>query len=137
MRTVAFQRHLVLVNGNAAPPTGDVASPHLYGQAVDIAKRGMSMTELAWMRSYLTPVESAGKIDVEEEFQQSCFHLSVYRRYLGVPAPRTVPDPAPQRTFQQVRTVQPAPAMRPLQRAKAALTKRRRLPTALLATGLR
>ncbi len=137
VRTVAFQRHLVLVNGNAAPPTGDVASPHLYGQAVDIAKRGMSVTELAWMRSYLTPVESAGKIDVEEEFQQSCFHMSVYRRYLGLPTPRTVPDPAPQRTLQQVRAVQSPPALRPLQRAKAVLTKRRRLPTALLATGLR
>jgi hypothetical protein len=23
-----------------------------------------------------------GKVDVEEEFQQSCFHISVYKRYL-------------------------------------------------------
>ena len=137
MRTVAFQRHLVLVNGNAAPPTGDVASPHLYGQAIDIAKRGMSVTELAWMRSYLTPVETAGKIDVEEEFQQACFHISVYRRYAGLPEPNRVPDPPPGRTLQLARAQQPAPSMHPLQRAKAALARHRRLPTALLATGLR
>ena len=24
----------------------------------------------------------SGKIDVEEEFQQACFHISVYRAYL-------------------------------------------------------
>ncbi|MGI4854034.1 MAG: DUF5715 family protein [Janthinobacterium lividum] len=123
-RTVAFQRRLVLTNGNAAPPTGNVASPHLYGQALDIAKHGMSVTELAWMRSYLTPVETAGKIDVEEEFQQACFHISVYRRYLGLPAPRNTPTPevAPSRVLQQV---------------KATPAKRRHIPTALLATGLR
>ncbi len=137
VRTVAFQRHLVLVNGNAAPPTGDVASPHLYGQAIDIAKKGMSVTEIAWMRSYLTPVEAAGKIDVEEEFQQSCFHMSVYRRYAGLPEPNRVPEPPAARTLQLARTQQPAPSMHPLQRAKAALSRHRRLPTALLATGLR
>ena len=27
------------------------------------------------------PLISVGKIDVEEEFQQACFHVSVYRRY--------------------------------------------------------
>ncbi len=56
VRTVAFQRHLTLINGNAAPPTGEVASPHLYGQAIDLAKHGMSITQIAWMRAYLTPV---------------------------------------------------------------------------------
>ena len=35
------------------------------------------------MRSYLSPLESAGKIDVEEEFHQSCFHISVYQSYGG------------------------------------------------------
>lgn len=125
-RTVEFQRHLVRVNGNAAPPTGDVASPHLYGQAVDLAKRGMSLTEIMWMRAYLTPVEADGKIDVEEEFQQSCFHVSVYRRYLGVaPGKKALPK-------QEARV----PV---LQEAKSgdAAGKRSRLPTALLATGLR
>ena len=124
VRTVSFQRHLVRINGNAAPPTGEIASPHLYGQTVDIAKHGMSVTEIAWMRAYLTPVETSGKIDVEEEFQQSCFHISAYRRYLGIPSPRSVPEPEPSPT-------------RTLQQVKATPTHRRHLPTALLATGIR
>ena len=126
VRTVEFQRHLVRINGNAAPPTGDIASPHLYGQAVDLGKRGMSVTEVAWMRAYLTPVESAGKIDVEEEFQQSCFHISVYRRYLGLPAKKNAPAPdaLPQRKMELVKA-SPAPS------------KRRRRFGALLAAGVR
>ncbi len=124
VRTVAFQRHLVLVNGNAAPPTGDIASPHLYGQAVDIAKHGMSITEIAWMRAYLTPVETEGKIDVEEEFQQACFHISVYRSYLGLPGKQPLPEAEP-------------PAVHTLQQAKAAPAKRRHISTALLAMRLR
>ena len=126
VRTVEFQKHLVRINGNAAPPTGDVASPHLYGQAIDLGKRGMSMTEIAWMRAYLTPVEGSGKIDVEEEFQQSCFHISVYRRYLGLPQKKNapVPDALPQRKMELVKAT-PAPS------------KRRRRISALLAAGVR
>ena len=82
VRTVEFQQHLVHVNGNAAPAEGDTASPHLTGQAVDIAKHGLSLTEIAWLRGYLLPLVQEGKIDVEEEFQQSCFHISVYKKYL-------------------------------------------------------
>ncbi len=82
VRTVEFQQHLIRVNGNAAPAEGDTASPHLTGQAVDIAKHGLSRTEVAWMRGYLMPLIQEGKIDVEEEFQQSCFHISVYKKYL-------------------------------------------------------
>jgi hypothetical protein len=82
VRTVEFQQHLVHINGNAAPAEGDTASPHLTGQAVDIAKHGLSLTEIAWLRGYLLPLVQEGKIDVEEEFQQSCFHISVYKRYL-------------------------------------------------------
>lgn len=88
VRTVSFQRRLMLTNGNAAPPTGETASPHLTGQAIDLAKRGMSMSEIAWMRGYLLPLVQQGKIDVEEEFQQSCFHISVYRKYVPQTAPR-------------------------------------------------
>ncbi|MDW5264819.1 MULTISPECIES: DUF5715 family protein [Acidobacteriaceae] len=82
VRTVEFQQHLIRINGNAAPAEGDTASPHLTGQAIDIAKHGLSRTEVAWMRGYLLPLIQEGKIDVEEEFQQSCFHISVYKRYL-------------------------------------------------------
>ena len=81
VRTVTFQARLQRVNGNAAAIDGDTASPHLTGQAIDLGKRGMSSAELAWMRAYLLPLMEAGKIDVEEEFQQACFHISVYRRY--------------------------------------------------------
>jgi hypothetical protein len=91
VRTVEFQQHLVHINGNAAPAEGDTASPHLTGQAIDIAKHGLSLTEIAWLRGYLLPLVQEGKVDVEEEFQQSCFHISVYKRYL----PSTsAPNPA-------------------------------------------
>jgi hypothetical protein len=82
VRTVAVQERLLRTNGNAAPTTGETASPHLTGQAVDIAKGGLSLTEIAWMRTYLQPLIDLGKIDVEEEFQQSCFHISVYKSFL-------------------------------------------------------
>jgi hypothetical protein len=93
VRTVEFQRALTEVNGNAAAPEGDLASPHLTGAAVDIGKKGLSMQEIAWMRAWLLPLQQAGKIDVEEEFYQSCFHISVYKSY----APAVAPKPAPRR----------------------------------------
>ena len=82
VRTVEFQQQLIHRNGNAAPAEGDTASPHLTGQAIDIGKKGLSMAEIAWLRGYLLPLVQQGKVDVEEEFQQSCFHISVYKRYL-------------------------------------------------------
>src|SRR6201996_4301400 len=86
VRTISYQLRLQRVNGNAAAIEGETASPHLTGQAIDFGKRGMSMAEIAWMRMYLTPLMQAGTIDVEEEFQQSCFHISVYRSYVGTRA---------------------------------------------------
>jgi len=89
VRTVEFQQHLLRINGNAAPAGGDTASPHLTGQAIDLAKHGLSLTEIAWLRGYLLPLVQQGKVDVEEEFQQACFHISVYKRYLPpAPVPR-------------------------------------------------
>jgi hypothetical protein len=89
VRTVAVQEHLERINGNAAPAEGATASPHLTGAAVDISKRTLTEQQVAWMREYLVPVEDAGKIDVEEEFQQAVFHISVYKQYapLGKAAP--------------------------------------------------
>jgi hypothetical protein len=84
VRTVAYQVRLQRINGNAAGTDGEAASPHLTGQAIDLGKRGMSMAQIAWMRAYLLPLMQAGKLDVEEEFQQACFHISVYRTYLPV-----------------------------------------------------
>jgi hypothetical protein len=86
VRTVSFQRHLELINGNAAPAEGDLASPHLTGAAIDIGKKGMSFSEIAWMRGWLLPVQTADRIDVEEEFHQACFHIDVYRSYDRAPA---------------------------------------------------
>jgi len=80
-RTVAYQLRLQRSNGNAAAVAGEGASPHLTGQAIDFGKRGMSAAQLAWMRATLLPLMGSGKIDVEEEFQQACFHISVYRSY--------------------------------------------------------
>jgi uncharacterized protein YcbK (DUF882 family) len=85
VRTVSYQLRLRRVNGNAAATGGEAASPHLTGQAVDFGKSGMSIEEIAWMRAYLKPLMDAGKVDVEEEFQQACFHVSVYKSYLPTP----------------------------------------------------
>jgi hypothetical protein len=87
VRTVEYQLQLQRVNGNAAAVDGDGASPHLTGQALDFGKRGMSIAQIAWMRAYLAPLMHAGKVDVEEEFQQACFHISVYRSYVPLLKP--------------------------------------------------
>lgn len=81
VRTIHFQEHLAHYNGNAAPAYGDTASPHLTGQAIDLGKKGMSLHEVAWMRAVLGQLQAAGKLDVEEEFEQACFHISVYKTY--------------------------------------------------------
>jgi hypothetical protein len=96
VRTVEYQRQLQRVNGNAAPADGDVASPHLTGGTIDLAKQGLSAKEIGWLRSWLLPIEQAGLIDVEEEFHQSCFHISVYKSYLEakLAPPTTTRKPA-------------------------------------------
>jgi hypothetical protein len=88
VRTVAYQKQLMATNGNAAPAEGDIASPHLTGATIDIAKQGLTRQELGWMRAWLLPLQTAGKIDVEEEFQQACFHITVYKSYVPPAAPR-------------------------------------------------
>jgi hypothetical protein len=89
VRTINFQRHLAHYNGNAAPTSGDTASPHLTGEAIDLGKKGMSLKEIAWMRAVLGQLQASGKLDVEEEFEQACFHISVYKTY----EPHRVPPP--------------------------------------------
>jgi len=92
VRTVEYQKQLMRINGNAAAAEGDIASPHLTGGTIDIAKQGMNRQELAWMRSWLLATQDAGKIDVEEEFKQSCFHITVYKSY-APPLPDTSSTP--------------------------------------------
>ena len=98
VRTVQYQKQLIQTNGNAAAAEGDVVSPHLTGATVDIAKGTMARQEVGWVRSWLLPLQLAGKIDVEEEFQQACFHITVYKTYVPPPPPgqRHRRRPAPQ-----------------------------------------
>jgi len=92
VRTVEYQKRLMRTNGNAAPAVGDVASPHLTGATIDIAKHGLTRNELYWMRNRLAALQDEGKIDVEEEFRQSCFHITVYKSYIGAgPAHKPAP----------------------------------------------
>lgn len=95
VRTVVYQKRLMQTNGNAAAAEGDVVSPHMTGAAVDLPKDGYSRQELAWMRSYLLAQQQAGAIDVEEEFQQSCFHITVYKSYVPARMPALPVRPAP------------------------------------------
>jgi Family of unknown function (DUF5715) len=81
VRTVQVQKKLRRRNRNAAMIDGDVASPHLTGAAVDIARRGMNKAQIKWMRDYLMNLRDAGQIDVAEEFRTRCFHITVYKEY--------------------------------------------------------
>ena len=90
VRTVEYQKRLMAVNGNAAAAEGDIVSPHLTGATIDIAKSGLSRQEIGWMRSWLQPLQAAGKIDVEEEFQQACFHITVYKSYVPPRPPTSI-----------------------------------------------
>jgi hypothetical protein len=81
VRTVEYQKQLMRVNRNAADAEGDIVSPHVTGATIDIAKSGLSRKEMLWMRDQLLAYQNAGVIDVEEEFHQRCFHITVYKNY--------------------------------------------------------
>ena len=91
VRTVEYQKRLMEINGNAAPAEGDLVSPHLTGATIDIAKSGLSRSEIAWMRQRLAGLQATGKIDVEEEFRQACFHITVYKSYVARKAGAATP----------------------------------------------
>jgi hypothetical protein len=96
VRTVEYQKQLMEINGNAAQAEGDIVSPHVTGATIDIAKHGLSRQEVGWLRRWLLPLQTAGKIDVEEEFQQACFHITVYKSY-APPRPASSRKPARKR----------------------------------------
>jgi hypothetical protein len=114
VRTVAYQKQLMRVNGNAAPAEGDIASPHLTGATIDIAKSGLGRSEIFWMRDRLNALQNEGKIDVEEEFHQACFHITVYKSYVGagpLHKPRKhVPAPKPSDGTDEPAVASDAPA---------------------------
>jgi len=86
VRTIEYQKRLMRTNHNAAPAEGDIVSPHVMGATIDIAKSGLTRKEIAWMRNQLQAQVATGNIDVEEEFRQACFHITVYRSYVDAPA---------------------------------------------------
>jgi hypothetical protein len=94
VRTVEYQKRLMTTNGNAAAAEGDIVSPHLSGATVDIAKEGLTRQELTWMRHQLLGLQQAGKIDVEEEFEQACFHITVYKAYVPASLVQKIGKPA-------------------------------------------
>ncbi len=95
VRTVEYQKRLMTTNGNAAAAEGDIVSPHLTGATVDIAKEGLTRQELVWMRHQLLGLQQAGKIDVEEEFEQACFHITVYKAYIAASLEHKTGKPIP------------------------------------------
>ena len=81
VRTVAQQEKLMRHNGNAAPADGPIASSHLAGLTVDIAKRGMNRKQRKWMEDYLVRMRNLGLIEAAEERKQAVFHVMVSDRY--------------------------------------------------------
>ena len=45
------------------------------------------------MRHQLLGLQQAGKLDVEEEFAQACFHITVYKSYDDAPLQRKTNSP--------------------------------------------
>ena len=81
VRTAEQQRHLMRVNGNAAPAEGEIASSHLAGTTIDIAKRGLTRKQHKWIENYLAKMKEEDVIEPEEERRQACFHVMVSQRY--------------------------------------------------------
>lgn len=81
VRTAEQQRHLMRHNHNAAPAEGEIASSHLAGTTVDIAKRGLTRKQHKWIEEYLARLKEQDVIEPEEERRQACFHVMVSQRY--------------------------------------------------------
>ena len=75
VRPLTVQRSIRRWNHNAAPLHGDVASVHMRGLAVDIQRRGLSPAQRQWLQVRLLYYVAIGRILVEEEVQQPCFHI--------------------------------------------------------------
>jgi len=58
-----------------------VQSTHLTGATLDMSKRSLSDTQVAWLRTVLARLSRQGLIHVAEEFQEPHFHVMVTRRY--------------------------------------------------------
>jgi hypothetical protein len=81
VRTMEQQQKLRRHNRNAAPEVGEHASSHLAGITVDLAKRGLTRTEHAWIENYLKNLRDQGLVEAAEERRQACFHVMISDRY--------------------------------------------------------
>ncbi len=82
VRTADQQAWLRRHNRFAAPATGDTASTHLAGVAVDLSRRGLTTTQYQWIRGYLQPLQQNGMVDPIEE-RQPVLHIVVFEKYSG------------------------------------------------------
>lgn len=96
VRTVEQQRKLMRHNHNAAPAEGELASSHLAGTTVDIAKRGLTRKQHKWITDYLADLKKQDVIEPEEERRQACFHVMVSERYPYPVAIQTKASVAPE-----------------------------------------
>jgi len=80
VRTAEQQHQLRLHNRFAAPESGDTASTHLTGVAVDLSLRDVSPAQYEWIRSYLLPLREAGMVNPIEE-RQPVLHIVVFKSY--------------------------------------------------------
>jgi hypothetical protein len=81
VRTMEQQQKLRRHNGNAAPEVGEHASSHLAGITFDLAKRGLTRAQHAWIEEYLKNMRDQGLVEAAEERRQACFHVMVSDRY--------------------------------------------------------
>lgn len=92
VRTMEQQHKLRRHNRNAAPEDGDIASSHLAGITVDLAKRGLTRAQHKWVEDYLKNLRDLGLVEVAEERRQACFHVMVSDRYTEWKETKTLAD---------------------------------------------
>ncbi|HWX56708.1 MAG TPA: DUF5715 family protein [Verrucomicrobiae bacterium] len=81
VRTMEQQYKLRFHNRNAAPEAGETASSHLAGITMDLAKRGLSRSQHAFVVDYLKGMRDQGLVEAIEERRTHCFHVMVSDRY--------------------------------------------------------
>lgn len=81
VRTMEQQQKLRRHNRNAAPETGDIASSHMAGITVDLARRGLTKAQHQWIEDYLKNLRDLGLVEAAEERRTLCFHVMVSDRY--------------------------------------------------------
>ena len=81
VRTMEQQQKLRRHNSNAAPEAGEIASSHLAGITVDLAKRGLTLAQHKWIEDYLKDLRDQNLVEAAEERRTWCFHVMVSDRY--------------------------------------------------------